>query len=133
MKQSLKMILCILALAPLASMAAQVSITHTADNVLTVSGVCLDPDCNSPSLIIPPGPNAGDWRFADTALVNLEPGIYELAFDVPADFEVEDVRGHAAQGIEALVTVLEFKAGDLAIEQRKEWRKAVFVPGQFEL
>lgn len=82
MKQSLKMILCILALTPLAGMAAQVSITHTADNVLTVSGVCLDPDCNSPALIIPPGPNADDWTIADTTLVNLAPGMYELAFFV---------------------------------------------------
>ena len=82
MKQIFKLMLCVLALGPATVMAAQVAITHTADNVLTVSGVCLDPDCNSPSLIIPPGPNADNWTIADTTMVNLAPGEYELAFFV---------------------------------------------------
>ena len=82
MKQMFKVMLCVLALGPVSAMATQVSITHTADNVLTISGVCGEPNCTFPALVIPPGANASNWQIADTALIDLDPGTYQLAFFV---------------------------------------------------
>lgn len=80
MKHWLKATICILALGPASAMAELVTITYTADNILSVAGVCADPSCSAPSQLLPPGANDDNWRFADTTILDLGPGQYEFAF-----------------------------------------------------
>ena len=80
MKNWLRATICCLTLGPASAMADLVTITYTADNILTVAGVCVDPSCTAPSQIFPAGANADDWRFADTTTLDLGPGQYTFAF-----------------------------------------------------
>jgi hypothetical protein len=66
--------------------ALPVTINYTADNLVLDFGVCLNLGC-SPlvdagdwSILLPKGPNAGNWTNADSITFDLGPGTYDIGF-----------------------------------------------------
>lgn len=68
--------------------AVPVTIDYTADNAVVIGGICVDAACTEIDLlsdfvtIFADGtePNANDWTDADTAVLDLGPGTYGIAF-----------------------------------------------------
>jgi len=62
--------------------AVPITIDYTADNVVIDAGVCTDSSCLSMDPFTSGSePNADDWRNADTAVLDLAPGTYWIAFN----------------------------------------------------
>jgi hypothetical protein len=87
--QSMKLALLVLSLACCGSaLAVPVTINYTADNAIFRGGICANPGCapltNDGQLtsIFANGSeaNAGDWTQADSVVLDLAPGTYDIAF-----------------------------------------------------
>lgn len=87
MKKISTWLLALSALVAGAVQAVPVTINYTADNLVFDFGLCVNVGCNpltDPSQLNPfaTGPNAGNWRNADSLVVDLAPGTHDFAFIV---------------------------------------------------